>query len=132
MQVVLPFASLHHAERGSELLSQHKKQSAPTRQGRSTMSHVIYLASEMSRTDISIRPMTAMRAVLLCLTALFTTAIWGAILHFGTRALGIPIGAGWLAVVLTVIFLMLLLALSMAVVASDRPDDDKLGPPPGA
>lgn len=92
------------------------------------MSHVIYLVSDMSRTDISIRPMTAMRAILLCLTALFTTGIWGAILYFGTGALGVPIGAGWLAVALVVIFLMLLLALSMAVIASDRPDD---GDPPG-
>ena len=71
------------------------------------MSYVIYLASDISRTDISIRPMTAMRAILLCLTALLATAIWGAILHFGTRALGIPIGTGWLAVVLTIIFLCL-------------------------
>ncbi len=88
------------------------------------MSYVIYLASDLGRTDISIRPMTAMRAMLLCLTALFATGVWGAILYFGTRALGIPIGAGWLAVALAVIFLLLLLVLSMAVVASDRPDDD--------
>lgn len=76
--------------------------------------------------------MTMMRVVLLCLTALFTTAIWGAILHFGTRALGMPIGAGWLAAALAVIFLLLLLVLSMAVAASDHPDDGKLDPPPGA
>jgi len=96
------------------------------------MSHAIYLASEISRTDIRIRPMTAMRAIRLCLTALFTTAIWGAILHFGPRALGIPIGAGWLVAALAVIFLLLLLVLSMAGVASGHSGDDELDPPPGA
>ena len=95
------------------------------------MSHIIYVASETSRTDISIRPMTAMRAVLLCLTALFTTTIWGAILYFGTRALGFPIGAGWLAIVLAVIFLLLLLVLGMTAAASDHRGDGKFDPPPG-
>jgi uncharacterized membrane protein len=95
------------------------------------MSHIIYVATETSRTDISIRPMTAMRAVLLCLTALFTTAIWGAILYFGTRALGFPIGAGWLVVVLAVVFLLLLLVLGMAAAASDHQDNGKFDPPPG-
>ena len=95
------------------------------------MSYAIHVASEISRTAISIRPMTAMRAVLLCLTALFTTAIWGVILYFGTRALGFPIGAGWLAVVLAVIFLLLLLVLGMAAAASDRRDNGNFDPPPG-
>ena len=95
------------------------------------MSYAIHVASEISRTDINVRPMTTMRAVLLCLTALFTTAIWGAILYFGTRALGIPIGAGWLAVALAVIFLLLLLLLSMAATASDRRDNGNFDTPPG-
>jgi uncharacterized membrane protein YhaH (DUF805 family) len=59
------------------------------------------------------------------LTALFTTAIWGLILHFGTGALGMPIGAGWLAAVLIFIFLLLLLLLSMVSVAAGRIEDDE-------
>jgi hypothetical protein len=72
------------------------------------------------------------RAVLLCLIALVTTAIWGAILHLGTRALGIPIGAVWLAAVLVFIFLLLLLGLGMGVLASDSTGDEELDPPSGA
>ena len=95
------------------------------------MSHIIYPASELSRTGISIRPMTAMRATILVLIALFTTAFWGAVLYFGTRALDIPLGGGWLAVALAVIFFLVLLILSMTVVGADRSDSGKADPPPG-
>lgn len=73
-----------------------------------------------------------MRAILICLIALFTTAVWGAILHFGTRAVGFPIGAAWLAVALVVIFVLVLLMLGMAAMASDGQDQDEPDPPPSA
>ena len=71
-----------------------------------------------------------MRAILMCLIALFTTAIWGAILHFGTRAIGAPIDAAWLATALVAIFMLVLLMLGMAVMGADGPDQDDADPPP--
>ena len=64
--------------------------------------------------------------------ALFTTAVWGVIIHFGTLALGLQIETVWLTVVLAIIFFLLLLGLSMVVVASDHSDDDEPSPPPDA
>ena len=53
-----------------------------------------------------------------CLVALFATGIWWVILHFGSRAVGYPIHASLLLPVLAGIFLLLVLGLSMAAVAT--------------
>jgi uncharacterized membrane protein len=86
----------------------------------------VQLVLEMRPASYSIRQMKVSRAFLLCLVALFITAIWGAILHFGTDMLGMPIGDGWLAVSMIVIFVLLVLALTMGAVASDASNDDEL------
>lgn len=96
------------------------------------MSRAVQLSLVMSRADPSIERMTAVRAIAICMIALFTTAVWGVIIHFGTLALGLQIETVWLTVVLAIIFFLLLLGLSMVVVASDHSDDDEPGPPPGA
>ena len=49
------------------------------------------------------------RIATICLVALFATGIWWVILHFGSRAVGYPIGSAWLLPVLTGIFLLLVL-----------------------
>lgn len=101
--------------------------------GKDAMSQSIPLLSlAIGRNDSGARLMIAMRAILICLIALFTTAVWGVILHFGTRAVGVPIGGVWLATALVVIFVLVLLMLGMAVMASDGPDQDGPDPPPGA
>ena len=96
------------------------------------MSRAVQLSLVMSRTDPSIDRMTAVRAIAICMIALFTTAVWGVIIHFGTLALDLQIGTVWLAVVLAIIFFLLLLGLSMIVVASDHSDDNEPSQPPGA
>jgi hypothetical protein len=130
--VVPPFGWLHHAEREGQALGEHQKHIVPGGQGRDAMSRAVQLSSLMSHTGPITEPMTATRAITICLIALFTTATWGVMIHFGTLALGFPIGAGWLTVVLAVIFLLVLLVLSMAVMGSDYSGDDELNPPPGA
>ena len=71
------------------------------------------------------------RALLLWLIALFTTAVWAAILYFSARELGIPIG-GWLAAMLVFIFFLLLLGLSLGVAASSaNGNDESEQEPPG-
>lgn len=84
----------------------------------------------ISRNDSGTGLMIAMRAILICLIALFITVVWGAILHFGARALGYPIETAWLATALVVIFILVLLMLRMAAMASDDPDQDEMDPPP--
>jgi hypothetical protein len=88
------------------------------------MNRAVQLALEMGRTYPSIRVMNISRALLLCLIALFTTAVWAAILYFGARALGIPIG-GWLAAMLVFIFFLLLLGLSLGAAASNANGNDE-------
>lgn len=58
------------------------------------------------------------RIATICLVALFATGIWWVILHFGSRAMGYPIGGAWLLPVLTGIFLLLVLGLGMAAMAT--------------
>lgn len=53
-----------------------------------------------------------------CLIALFATGIWWVILDFGGRAVGYPMGANLLWPVLAGIFLLLVLGLSMAAMAT--------------
>ena len=84
------------------------------------------------RRDIP-RPLKAMRAgagfsrlggarlAMICLVALLATGVWWAILSFGGRAAGYPLGEHTLLVVLGCICLLLVLGLSMAAMAaSDR------------
>ena len=111
---------------------QHQKHNVPDVIGKDATGQTIpLLSTAISRNDSGTGLMIAMRAILICLIALFTTAVWGAILHFGTRAAGYPIGTAWLATVLVVIFILVLLMLGMAAMASDSDDQDKLDPPPG-
>lgn len=58
------------------------------------------------------------RIATICLVALFATGIWWVILHFGGRAVGYPIDAAALLPVLAGIFLLLVLGLSMAAMAT--------------
>lgn len=88
------------------------------------MSRAVQLSPVMSRTGPITQTKTATRTIAIGLIALFTAAIWGAMIHFDPLALGIPIGAGWLTVVLTGIFLLALLVLSMAAMGSDYSGDD--------
>ena len=134
MQVVPPSARLHHhhAEREGQALGEHQKHDVPDGQGRDAMSHAVQLSSLMSHTGPITESMTVRRAIAICLIALFPTAIWGVMIHFGTLALGFPIGAGWLTVVLAVIFLLVRLVLSVAVMGSDYSGDDELDSPRGA
>ena len=72
--------------------------------------------------------MAVTRAIATCLIALFITAIWGVMIHFGTLALGVPIGDVWLVAVLTLIFLVLAWTLSIASMVSEGSRDDELDP----
>ncbi len=96
------------------------------------MSHFGQLALEMKQTRHTMGLMKISRAAILILIALFTTAIWGVILIYGSRALGAPIGAGSLAAILAVICVVVLLALSMAALASDSGGEDDGPQPPSA
>jgi hypothetical protein len=53
-----------------------------------------------------------------CLIALFATGIWWPILHFGGRSVGYPIPEAILFPVLGGIFLLLVLGLSVAAMAT--------------
>lgn len=88
------------------------------------MSHSAQLALEISRTYRVMGEMKAARALILCLVALLNTVIWGLILHFGTRALGMPIGPVGLGLALLVIFALLLLAAGMVALSADADKDD--------
>jgi hypothetical protein len=68
--------------------------------------------------------MKAARALILCLVALLNTAMWGLILHFGSRALGVPIRPVWLGVALLGIFALLLLTVGMVALSSDADKGD--------
>ena len=63
------------------------------------------------------------RIAAICLVALFATGIWWIILHFGGRAVGYPIGSAWLLPVLAGIFLLLVLGLGMAAMATSGTPD---------
>jgi uncharacterized membrane protein len=75
--------------------------------------------------------MIAPRRILLGLVALANTAIWAALLHFGGRLIGMPLGALLLAGLSAGIFLLTLFFLSMTSAASEsdaashRGDDDR-------
>jgi hypothetical protein len=58
------------------------------------------------------------RIAMICLVALLATGVWWVILHFGGRAVGYPIGDTLLFTVLAGIFLLLVLGLSMAAMAT--------------
>lgn len=96
------------------------------------LSRAVQLTPEISRANSAAEKITVSLSFIRCLIALLTTAIWGAILYFGTRAIGIPIGIGWLTAVLGAIFLLLLVALSLAVLAADTDTNDQSDPPPVA
>jgi hypothetical protein len=83
------------------------------------MSHSAQLALEISRTYRVMGELKAARALILCLVALLNTVMWGLILHFGSRALGVPIGRAGLGVVMLGIFALLLLVLCMTSLSSD-------------
>jgi len=115
------------------MLRQHQKHNVPDVVVKDAVGETNpLLSTAINRNDSGIGPMIAMRGILICLIALFTTAVWGAILHFGTRAVGYPIGTAWLATALVVIFILVLLMLGMAAMASDGPDQDKMDPPQGS
>jgi fatty acid desaturase len=63
------------------------------------------------------------RAAIICLVALFATGIWAIILYFGGWALGYSMDAAWPLPVLGGIFLLLVLGLSMAAMATSGTPD---------
>ena len=74
------------------------------------------------------------RGLYLYLAVLFTTACWAAMLYFGGKTIGVPIATGWLLAFAGVIFVLLLLGLAMAAVASGNSGEDEralLFDPPG-
>jgi hypothetical protein len=90
------------------------------------MSHSAQLGLEISRTYRVMGEMKAARALILCLVALLNTAMWGLILHLGSRELVAPIGPVELSVVMLGIFTLLLLILAMTALSSDADRDDTL------
>ena len=89
------------------------------------MNRSAQLPLAMTRTGTNIAPMIPMRAIATALIALFTTAFWGVMIHFGALALGVPIAVPCLVAVLAGIFFLLVLVLSMAGVASDASGEDQ-------
>lgn len=83
------------------------------------MNRSAQLALEISRPHRVMGEMNLHRALVLSLVALSNTAMWGLIIHFGSRLLGIPIRPVWLGVALLGIFGLLLLTIGMVALASD-------------
>jgi hypothetical protein len=63
--------------------------------------------------------MNAPRPVLLGLVALANTAIWAALLHLGSRALGFPLKISCMGGISAVIFMLTMLILAMVTASSN-------------
>ena len=72
------------------------------------------------------------RRSLIGMIAVATTAVWAVILYLASWAVGIPFELAWSVPVLFVIFVLLLLGLSMAAMASRRLASESEDEPPVA
>jgi len=83
--------------------------------------------SKLRRRAAVLRRLSLGRLAMICVVAFFATGVWWAILHFGGRAVGRPIGTTALICVLAGIYLLLVLGLSMAARATNRVPGTPLG-----
>jgi hypothetical protein len=72
------------------------------------------------------------RRSLIGIIAFATTAVWALILYLASWAVGIPFELAWSLPVLFVIFVLLLLGLNMAAMASRRLASESGDEPPAA
>jgi hypothetical protein len=84
-------------------------------------------ASKLRRRAAALRRLSLGRLAMICVVAFFATGVWWAILHFGSQVVGYPIGTAALICVLAGIYLLLVLGLSMAAMATNRVPGTPLG-----
>lgn len=82
------------------------------------MGHAFLRVSKFGHTDVGIG-LRLSRTALICRVAFAATTVWAGILYFASWALGIAVAPYWLAAILTAIFLLVSLGLSMAAMGSD-------------
>jgi hypothetical protein len=85
---------------------------------------IMTLVSKLETSDDAINYMRFVRAGMLLLVALLVTAIWAAILYFGSRLIGLPLEGPVLFKVLTGVFVIAMLGLGIAASTSDDADPD--------
>jgi fatty acid desaturase len=91
------------------------------------MNRDVLRALKLRRQGAAVGRLSGRRIATTCLIALFTTGVWWIILYFGGWAVGYPISEAWLFSVLAGIFLLLVLGLSMAAMATNTAPDAPRG-----